>query len=147
MELHIEAPFHDELELPEEACGDLEGVLLAASAGALHAEDALLAAFTHWIGVRGASACERQAAIELARDALDLVGDPDGPWQALPVERWLTEAARKPRCAGALRQLPALARAFVSWLGDQGRLSLHAQRLLARRIGAARTGASVTLAA
>jgi hypothetical protein len=133
MELQVET-FADELELPY--MPDIEAVLRASAiAEAPHAEDAFLAEFSRWLTLRNKGVVARRAGIELAREALDLVGDAEGAWQALPVELWLhgTGAA----WAMSSMRRAKLARHFVGWLLDSGRVSLHGQRLLARRIARA----------
>jgi hypothetical protein len=137
MRLPIDLSFADDVELPHDVDLELEAVLLATTASdAPHAEDAFLADFTRWLVARGADAAQRSLGLELARDALDCVGDADGTWQALPIERWLT--ARVDRCAGTTAERAELARELVSWLVADGRLSLHGQRMLVRRIDGVR---------
>jgi len=132
----IDNDFSDDLELTRDAPQDLEAALLwTADADAPHAEDAFLADFARWLGARGGDASERHAGIELAREALDLVGDPDGVWQELPVERWLLAAAGPD---GARLHALELARDLVSFLAEHGRLSVHGQRVLTRRITSVR---------
>lgn len=137
MDLRIDALFSDDPELPDHGPHDLEAVLLAlGGADTPHAEDVFLAEFARWLCAREPSASERRAAIDFARDALEHVGDPDGAWQGLPVERLLQRAERDDVAAAGVRH----ARALVGWLGNCGRLSLHGQRVLTRRIGAVRIG-------
>jgi len=132
----IDSYFSDDLELTQDAPQDLEAALLwMAGADTPHAEDAFLADFARWLGARGADAAERRAGLELAREALDLLGDPDGAWQALPIERWLRGADGS---AGASSHAIALARDLVGFLAEHGRLSLHGQRVLTRRIAGVR---------
>jgi hypothetical protein len=95
-----------------------------------HAEDAFLADFAELASTRNHCA---HAALALAAAALDAIEDVDGAWQALRVEAWLSAAASA-RVTIDDAELCLLARAFVDWLVDRGRLSLHGQRLLARRI-------------
>jgi hypothetical protein len=134
MDLRIDTLFGHDPELPHDAPRDLETALLTLDAADVaHAEDAFLADFARWLRTRQPSAAERSAAIELAREALDHVGDPDGAWQGLPVERLLQRAQS---CAAPAHIEHA--RALVSWLGERGRLSLHGQRLLGRRLAAVR---------
>jgi hypothetical protein len=112
----------------EPAC---EVVRFAIESGAApHVEDAFLAEFTGFARARN---YDERAALELARGALDAIDDVDGAWQALRIEAWLGAAANA--CIAIDdAELCLLARAFVDWLVDRGRLSLHGQRLLARRI-------------
>lgn len=136
MDCAIDTFTTDELELPHDEPEDLEAALLwMAAVEAPHAEDAFLADFARWLGARGANAAERRGGIDLAREALDLLGDPEGAWQALPIERWLQAADRSPRVSSHACEL---ARELVAFLGDSGRLSLHGQRLLARRLATVR---------
>jgi hypothetical protein len=143
MDLSIETLFADDLELPHDTRQDqdIEAVLLLGTAGAdaPHAEDAFLAKFARWLATRGAGADERRAGIELAREALDFIGDPDGTWQGLPVERWLPAAAIGPGTPSARRI--ELARELLSFVVECGRLSLHGQRQLTRRIARVRARA------
>ncbi len=117
----------------ETSAGDpaCEVVPIAIDSGATpHAEDAFLAEFSGFARTRNH---DGRAAIELARIALDAIEDIDGAWQALRVEAWLIAAANA--CVEVEdAELCLLARAFVEWLVDGGRLSLHGQRVLARRI-------------
>jgi len=132
----MDSDFSDDLELAQDAPQDLEAALLwMADADAPHAEDAFLADFARWLGARGGDASERRAGIELAREAIDLLGDPDGVWQELPIERWLLAAAGPD---GARLQAVDLARDLVSFLAEHGRLSVHGQRVLTRRITSVR---------
>jgi hypothetical protein len=136
MDLRIDTLLGDEPEPLHGGPQDLEAVLLAlGAADQPHAEDAFLADFARWLCAREPRAAERRFAIELAREALDDLGGPDGVWQALPVERLLQRD--EPRAAAPRVEH---ARALVSWLGDRGRLSLHGQRLLARRVEALSRG-------
>jgi hypothetical protein len=142
MDLPIEIPFSDDFELPRDAWQDIETVLLdIAGADAPHAEDAFLADFARWLAARGAEADERRSGIELAREALDFIGDPDGNWQRLPVERWLHADAAGSGTTSARRI--ELARELLSCLVECGRLSLHGQRQLARRIARLRARAAL----
>jgi hypothetical protein len=99
----------------------------------LHAEDEFLAAFVSFVRTQDAWLAEPWPALETARAALDLIEDLDGPWQSLPVEIWLDTLTRT-LVARSAEQPRALARSFIEWLVAHGRLSLHAQRLLGRRI-------------
>jgi hypothetical protein len=136
MDSAIDTFFADEVEPRLDAPEDLETALLRIGGfDAPHAEDAFLADFVRWLGARGANAAERRGGLELAREALDLVGDPDGAWQTLPIERWLQATDDSDRASSDAREL---ARELVAFLGEHGRLSLHGQRVLARRIGRAR---------
>lgn len=120
-----------DVELEASAGEACEVVPFATHAGEEpHAEDAFLAEFADFACARNHPA---QAALELAGAALDAIEDVDGTWQALRVEAWLSAAARA-SIAIDDAELCLLARAFVDWLVDRGRLSLHGQRLLARRI-------------
>jgi hypothetical protein len=111
----------------EPAC---EVVPFALDSGAApHVEDAFLAEFAGFARARNH---DEHAARELARVALDAIEDVDGAWQALRVESWLATVAAA-RAVGEA-ELGLLARAFLDWLVDHGRLSLHGQRVLARRI-------------
>jgi hypothetical protein len=112
----------------EPAC---EAVTPAIDGGAApHAEDTFLQDFVAFAGGRNHA---EHAALELARAALDAIEDVDGAWQSLTVAAWLGAAAR---AAPAIEdaELCMLARAFVDWLVDRGRLSLHGARVLTRRI-------------
>jgi hypothetical protein len=115
----------------EPAC---EVVPFAVDSGAApHVEDAFLAEFAGFARARNH---DEHAALELARVALDAIEDVDGAWQALRVESWLATVAAVARAVDEA-ELRLLARAFLDWLVDHGRLSLHGQRLLARRIARA----------
>ena len=115
---------------------------LAFDAGAdAHVEDAFLADFTRFARERDAvgAAGTARLAVEIGRAALDVIDDVDGPWQALSIERWLdalVETSPASPAACSRERVRALARVFVDWLVMRGRLSLHGQRGLARRIGA-----------
>jgi hypothetical protein len=136
MDSPIDMFFADDLEPRLDTLDDLETALLwNGGFDAPHAEDAFLADFARWLGARGANAAERRGGLELAREALELVGDPDGAWQTLPIERWLQAAHDSDRASSDAVEL---ARDLVAFLGEHGRLSLHGQRLLARRIARAR---------
>jgi hypothetical protein len=136
MDSAIDMFFADDLEPRLDAPDDLETALLwNGGVDAPHAEDAFLADYARWLGARGANAAERRGGLELAREALDLVGDPDGAWQTLPIERWLRAADDSDRASSDAREL---ARELVAFLGEHGQLSLHGQRLLARRIAGTR---------
>jgi hypothetical protein len=142
MRLHIEsvdAEFVGILGV-ETACATLP--LAIDSGWSPHAEDVFLADFVRVARARGHA---EFAALELARAALDAVEDIDGVWQGLGIEAWLDAAARMSLVTGD-GELVLLARAFVTWLVDRGRLSLHGQRLLVRRIArfGRRCGESVT---
>ena len=113
----------------------LERLLPPLGGGFAHAEDALLSDFVSYAQAREAGA--PAYALEQARAALDAVDVVDGPWQSLPVERWLAELSRPPGALAAA-QLDTLARSFIEFLVDRGLLGLHGQRLLARRIAHAR---------
>jgi hypothetical protein len=107
----------------EPAC---EVVPLAIDSGAVpHVEDAFLAEFAGFARSRNHPP---HAALELARGALDAIEDVDGAWQSLRIDAWLAGFAIDDA------ELTLLARAFLDWLVDRGRLSLHGQRVLARRI-------------
>ena len=104
-----------------------------------HAEDAFLAEHRAWLMSSGMAGAELSVAADLGHDALDLVDGPEGPWQALAVEAWLSQGAvYAVRHGLSATQLRQLAREFLAWLGHHARLSLHGQRLLQRRIAAAR---------
>jgi hypothetical protein len=105
-----------------------------------HAEDAFLAELRSWLK-SSSHTCgtELSVAMDLARDALDLVDGPEGPWQQLGIQAWLTQGTAYAAQRGlSSTQLRRLASDFVAWLGYHARLSLHAQRSLQRRIAAAR---------
>jgi hypothetical protein len=117
--------------------------LLSFDAGAeAHAEDAFLADFARFARERdpAGDAGTTRFAVEVGRAALDVIDDVDGPWQALSIERWLdglvATHATAPSAARGCERLCALARVFVDWLVMRGRLSLHGQRGLVRRIAA-----------
>ena len=132
------APDYD--SLPHAAATPLELDPLALDAGEPpHAEDAFLAELRAWLRSSQPSAAEISVCMDLARDALDLVDGPEGPWQQLSIQAWLTQGTAYAAQRGlSATQLRRLASDFVAWLGHDARLSLHAQRLLQRRITAAR---------
>ena len=132
------APDYD--SLPHAAATPLELDPLALDAGEPpHAEDAFLAELRAWLRSSQTSHAELSVCTDLARDALDLVDGLEGAWQELSVEAWFAQcvlyAAHQSLRAAQLRRL---AGDFVAWLGHDARLSLHAQRLLQRRIAATR---------
>jgi hypothetical protein len=119
-----------------------------------HAEDAFLADFVRFVRSQDGDASRTWLAIEVGRAALDLIDDLEGSWQTLPIETWLdglsralvssTLIAEREPARGLSRaaRVAGLARGFIEWLVMRGRLSLHGQRTLARRIATWRgTGA------
>jgi hypothetical protein len=106
-----------------------------------HVEDAFLADFARFACDAGGDVRALRLAIEAGRAALDLVEDTDGPWQALPIEAWLEALSSSVAHAGDRDRVHSVARAFVEWLVTRGQLSLHGQRVLARRIGTWRSRA------
>jgi hypothetical protein len=138
MDLRIDTLFSQELEMPHDERHDLEAALLALGANdAPHVEDAFLADFARWLRARRRSSAQRRSAIEFAREALEHVGEPDGAWQGLPVERLLCDGEPSAATARAVH-----ARDLVIWLGERGSLGLHGQRVLARRLAAVRIAAA-----
>ena len=101
------------------------------SGAAPHAEDAFLD------GVRGFACARNHPAHAAARARARRARSDRGHRRRVAIAARSRRGSRRPcsrRIAIEDAELCLLARAFIEWLVDRGRLSLHGQRLLARRM-------------